>query len=321
MDYQILLYYLYTDIDDVVSLKAAHTYLCNQLELKGRVLLANEGINGTLSGTKENTDRYMEIMKHDPVFEGIVFKVDEAKEHAFGKLKVKIKPELVNLSLDDDVDPRQLTGDYVSPQEFQAAMHRDDTIVIDARNDYEFDLGHFKGAIRPDIEVFRDLPQWIEENESLLEGKKILTYCTGGVRCEKFSGWLKQKGYTDVGQLHGGIVTYGKDESVRGEDWEGLCYVFDERIAVPVNHVNPSVVGKDYFTGEPCERYINCANPTCHRQMICSEESEAKHLGSCSDQCRLSPYNEYVRKHNIDLHTIEMVNAMLHDNQVFAPKS
>ena len=112
--------------------------------------------------------------------------------------------------------------------------------------------------------------------------KRVVVYCTGGVRCEKFSGWMVREGYKDVGQLHGGIATYGKDPEVQGELWDGKMYVFDERIAVDVNHVDPSVVGKDWFDGTPCERYVNCGNPFCNRRILTSEENEDKYLRGCS---------------------------------------
>ena len=128
------------------------------------------------------------------------------------------------------MNPIELTGNYLSPKEFLRAMQDENTVVLDARNDYEYDLGHFRGAIRPDIRNFRELPQWVRDNKDQFEDKKILTYCTGGIRCEKFSGWLLEEGFEDVGQLHGGIVTYGKDPEVQGELWDGQMYVFDERI-------------------------------------------------------------------------------------------
>ena len=108
--------------------------------------------------------------------------------------------------------------------------------------------------------------------------KRVVVYCTGGVRCEKFSGWMVREGYKDVGQLHGGIATYGKDPEVQGELWDGKMYVFDERIAVDVNHVNPTIVGKDWFDGTPCERYVNCGNPFCNRRILASEDNEDKYL-------------------------------------------
>ncbi|HFJ9507070.1 oxygen-dependent tRNA uridine(34) hydroxylase TrhO [Bacillus cereus group sp. MYBK245-2] len=297
--YRVLLYYMYTTIENPEEFAAEHLAFCNSLELKGRILVAKEGINGTCSGTVEQTEKYMEAMNNDPRFDGIVFKIDEADGHAFKKMHVRPRPELVTLRLEDDINPHEITGKYLEPKDFYEAMKQEDTVIIDARNDYEFDLGHFKGAIKPDIESFRELPDWIRENKEVLEGKKILTYCTGGIRCEKFSGWLVREGYEDVSQLHGGIVTYGKDPEVQGELWDGQCYVFDERIAVPVNQKEHVIVGKDYFTGEPCERYVNCANPECNKKILCSEENEAKYLRACSHECRVSPRNRYVIQHEL----------------------
>jgi UPF0176 protein len=297
--YRVLLYYFYTKIENPEEYAAQHLAYCKDLGLKGRVLVANEGINGTLSGPVEQTNQYMEMMKNDPRFDGIVFKVDEADKHVFKKMHVRPRKELVTLRLEDDINPNELTGKYYSPKEFYEAMQDEDTVILDARNDYEYDLGHFKGAIRPDIETFRDLPNWVRENKEKFEGKKILTYCTGGIRCEKFSGWLVREGFEDVAQLHGGIVSYGKDPEVQGELWDGQCYVFDERIAVPINQKEHVIVGKDYFTGEPCERYVNCANPECNRQMLCSEENEHKYLRGCSHECRVHPRNLYIKEHGL----------------------
>ncbi|MCR3906857.1 MAG: rhodanese-related sulfurtransferase [Tenericutes bacterium] len=294
--YRILLYYHYTQIDDPETLREQHLKYCKELGLLGRVFISSEGINGTVSGTIEQTDLYMNNLKSNPLFKGIIFKIDESNGHAFKKMHVRVKNELVNFSLEDDINPLDITGKYVEPKEFYNGLNDPNTLVIDARNDYEYDLGHFKGALKPEIKRFRELPNWIRENKHLLKGKKILTYCTGGVRCEKFSGWLKKEGFDDVGQLHGGIVTYGKHPEVKGQLWEGNCYVFDQRISIPINQVNHVIVGKDYFTGEPCERYINCANPECNKQIICSEENEHKYLGSCSKECREHPRNRYVLK-------------------------
>jgi len=298
--YNILLYYHYTSIEDPNAFKEEHKALCQSLNLLGRIYITHEGINGTVSGLVKDTQAYMEVMQKHDLFKGIVFKIDESQNHVFKKLKVKIKNELVNFSLEDDVNPLEMTGQYLEPSEFFERLQDPQTVVIDARNTYEYDLGHFKGAIRPEIETFRELPQWIREHKDEFKDKKIITYCTGGVRCEKFSGWLKREGFEDVAQLHGGIVTYGKDPVAQGQLWDGLCYVFDERISVPINQVEHVIVGKDYFTGEPCERYINCANPDCNKQIICSLESEIAHQGSCSQACREHPRNRYTTKLLLD---------------------
>ncbi|WP_077617173.1 rhodanese-related sulfurtransferase [Bacillus sinesaloumensis] len=297
--YRVLLYYQYVTIENPTEFAAEHLAFCKEIGLKGRILVATEGINGTVSGTIEQTDKYMEEMRKDPRFASMVYKIDEAEGHAFKKMHVRPRPELVNLSLEDDINPHELTGQYLSPKEFYERMQDQNTIILDARNTYEYDLGHFRGAIRPDVETFRDLPQWVRENKDMLEGKKILTYCTGGIRCEKFSGWLVREGFEDVGQLHGGIATYGKDPEVQGDLWDGQLYVFDERIAVPVNHKEHVIVGKDHFTSEPCERYVNCANPECNKQILCSEENEHKYLRGCTHECRVHPRNRYIEENGL----------------------
>ncbi|SDN21123.1 rhodanese-related sulfurtransferase [Alkalicoccus daliensis] len=293
--YRVLLYYLYTDIKDPEERAQKHLEYCKSIGLKGRILIADEGINGTVSGTYAQTDQYMKDMKADPAFKDIIFKIDEADGHAFKKMHVRYRPELVTLRLnEEDVDPREVTGNYLSPTEWYEKMQDPNTIILDARNTYEYDLGHFDGAIRPDIEYFRELPEWVDKNREMLEGKEILTYCTGGIRCEKFSGWLVEKGFDKVNHLEGGIVSYGKDPEVRGRRWNGQCYVFDERISVPINQEEHVIVGRDHFTGEPCERYVNCSNPACNKQILLSEETEAFYLGACTHECRVSPRNRYV---------------------------
>ncbi|MGC6769239.1 rhodanese-related sulfurtransferase [Enterococcus sp. LJL51] len=297
MDYQVLLYYKYVQIDNLEQFAKEHLALCKELNLKGRILVAEEGINGTLSGTTNETNRYMTVMLADKRFKDTFFKINEAEEHAFKKMFVRPRKELVALNLEDDINPLQLTGDYLEPKEFREALIDENTIVLDARNDYEYDLGHFRGAVRPDIRNFRELPKWIRDNKEQLMDKKIVTYCTGGIRCEKFSGWLLREGFDDVAQLHGGIANYGMNPETKGEFWDGKMYVFDERISVEINQVDKQIIGRDWFDGTPCERYINCANPYCNRQILSSEENEEKHLGGCCDECSKHPANRYVKEH------------------------
>lgn len=297
--YQVLLYYNYVDIDDKETFTEEHLALCNQIGLKGRILVANNGINGTVSGTVEQTQQYMDAMHADTRFEDMVFKIDEHDGHAFKKMHVRPREELVTFRVEDPTDPRAVTGEYLAPKEFFEAMQAEDTIILDTRNDYEYDVGHFRGAIRPDIENFRDLPQWVKDNQDLIEGKRILTYCTGGIRCEQFTGWLLKEGYDNVAQLEGGIVSYGKDPEVKGQLWDGLCYVFDNRLTVPINHTEHVIIGVDHFDGQPCERYVNCSDPVCNKQIICSEENEHKYLRGCRPACRRSPNNMYVKEHEL----------------------
>lgn len=298
-NYQVLLYYQYVPIEDPEEFAKKHLEFCRSINLKGRILVGDEGINGTLSGLVEDTEKYIEAMHQDERFKEMLFKIDAAEEHAFKKMHVRARKEIVSLNLEDDLNPLDLTGQYLSPKEFKEAIIDENTVVIDARNDYEYDLGHFRGSVRPDIRSFRELPQWMIDNKEKFMDKRVVTYCTGGIRCEKFSGWLVREGFKDVGQLHGGIATYSRDPEVRGELWDGMMYVFDERISVPINHVEHVVVAKDWFDGEPCERYVNCANPFCNKQIFASEENEDKYLRGCSAECRCQEKNRYVSEHNL----------------------
>lgn len=294
--YQILLYYKYVHIENYEEFAEEHLAFCKELGLKGRILVAEEGINGTVSGTVEQTNKYMETMHSDPRFADMEFKVDEADGHAFKKMFVRPRKEIVSLRLENDINPNEKTGKYLSPKEFYEEMQKEDVIVLDARNDYEYEIGHFRGAINPGVDAFRDLPKWVKENLSEHKDKKILAYCTGGIRCEKFTGFLLEEGFKDVGQLHGGIIMYGKDEEVQGELYDGKCYVFDERISVPINKKENIIVSNCYYCGKKEDRYVNCANPECNRQHVCCEECEEKYQRSCSDECRAHPRNMYRRE-------------------------
>ena len=283
--YQVLLYYLYCDIADPEQYRDEHRELCEKLELLGRIIVGKEGLNGTLSGTPENCQAYMDVMKADALTAEVEFKIDPSDVHVFPKLSIKARDEIVTLGLADDFSPTETTGKYLEPTEWRDAMKDPDTVIIDARNDYEWGLGRFKDAILPPVNSFRELPQWIKDNRNLFEGKRVLTYCTGGIRCEKFSGYLVREGFDDVSQLHGGIVKYGKDPEVQGEDYEGQCYVFDQRVGVPVNSKNPSIVARCTHCDTPIERYVNCANKECNEQHFSCEACEETHHRCCSNTC------------------------------------
>ncbi|MBK8553689.1 MAG: rhodanese-related sulfurtransferase [Ignavibacteria bacterium] len=286
LQYRILLYYKYIHIDDHETYTKLHLKFCKALGVKGRIFIAAEGINGTLSGTVEQTDAYIYAMRMDPRFKDMKYKTDEAEEHVFKKLYVRPKKEIVTMNLDEDIDPNQITGKRLNPKEFLEAMKEENVVIIDARNDYEYDLGHFKKAIRPDVKNFKQFPEWIRENSDMIKDKKILTYCTGGVRCEKFSGLLKREGFKNVNQLKGGILSYAKHPETRGSLFDGKCYVFDERISVDVNFAEGyTMVGKCFHCGKPNDRYVNCANLSCHSQFLCCDECEVKYKRSCSKEC------------------------------------
>lgn len=284
--YRILLYYKYTPIEDPETFTEEHRAFCQELGVKGRILISHEGINGTLSGTVEQTQKYMDYMHQHPKFHDMVFKIDEHDRHAFKKLFVRLKKELVTWRLGkDDVKPYEVTGKRLSPKEFYEMLQRDDVIILDGRNDYEYDLGHFRGAIRPDVRTTREFPEWIRKNMSQYKDKTIITYCTGGIRCEKLTAFMIKEGFKDVYQLDGGIVTYGKDPEVKGQLFDGKCYVFDERISVPINRVEHVVVGKCYHCGSSTETYINCEYDMCHKQHLVCDKCIEIYRGYCSKEC------------------------------------
>jgi UPF0176 protein len=293
-NYRILLYYKYVPIADFEQFAKDHLQYCKELGVKGRILIASEGINGTISGTVEQTNEYMRYMHSQLLFKDMSFKIDPSAGHAFHKIFVRQKKELVTFRLEEDVDPNVLTGKHLTPKEFYDKMQDEDVIVLDGRNYYEYDVGHFRNAIRPEIESFRDFPDWIRENLSEYKDRPILTYCTGGIRCEKLSGFLLKEGFKNVAQLEGGIVTYGKDEEIKGRLFDGKCYVFDERKTVPINQTDEDIiVGKCHHCGRSEDRFINCANDYCHLQHISCITCEEEHKSFCSDACEQFELSRY----------------------------
>ena len=285
--YQVLLYYFYNSFPDPEGYREEHLALCKKLGLLGRILIGKEGINGTLSGTPENCNAYREYMDNHPLTKGMEWKVDDVDAHQFPRLSIKVREEIVPLGLkEEDFSPQECTGTHVSPQEWQKMMEQEDTVLLDARNQYEWELGHFKGALLPEVDSFRELTDWVRDNKEQLEGKKVMTYCTGGIRCEKFSGFLKKEGLGDIYQLHGGIVTYGKDPQTQGDGWLGSCYVFDKRIKVPINSTDSAtVISKCCHCDKPSERYRNCAWSPCNARHFSCESCDEATGGYCQDAC------------------------------------
>jgi len=287
-NYQTILYYCYSPIADAEQFAADHLAFCKSLNLTGRIIVADEGLNGTVSGTKESCEAYMEAVHADARFAKTEFKIDDVAEPSFIKMHCRYKAEIVHSGLRDPniINPNKQTGKHLEPTEFQKMIHDDDVVVLDVRSNYEHNLGKFKNAITLDIENFREFPDKIEELEQF-KGKKILTYCTGGIKCEKASALLLHHGFENVYQLHGGIIKYGKEAG--GEDFEGKCYVFDNRIAVDVNKVNPTVVSKCYNCGTVTPKMINCANPECNEHVTQCDACGEKLLGCCSETCVSNP--------------------------------
>lgn len=292
--YQVLLYYKFVRIDDPEDFARTHEALCRDLGLRGRILVAPEGLNGTVSGSPKACSAYMQAMHSDARFADMTFKIDDVEDHVFRKLFVRARPELVTFRTDAP-DPNVRTGRHLSPREFHEMMQRPDVVILDGRTGYEYDLGHFRGAIRPEVDSFREFPTWIREHMTDARKRPILTYCTGGIRCEKLTAFMLDEGFDEVYQLDGGIVSYGKDEDVRGALWDGRCYVFDERISVDINHTDDRrIVGRCHHCGTPTEQYVNCANLDCHKQHLSCPVCEERFVRSCSEECMNAPRHEFL---------------------------
>jgi UPF0176 protein len=281
----ILLYYKYVQIDNAEALRDEQRVLCTKLGLKGRIIISKEGINGTVEGTQENTELYIGAMQKDPRFADIDFKKSPGTGNAFPKLSIKARSEIVTLgSGTADVTPDFKRGDYISPDELQKLYdNKEDFVVIDMRNDYEHAIGYFENSIRLPIKYFKEIPEAIEDIADKLQGKKIVSVCTGGVRCEKATGYLVERGFENVYQLEGGMVRYL--EKHPGKKFKGSLYVFDGRIAVsydtPETH---EIVGRCHHCDQPTERYTNCEYVLCHNHIISCDDCFSKsHF--CTEEC------------------------------------
>ncbi|MEO6149812.1 MAG: rhodanese-related sulfurtransferase [Mucilaginibacter sp.] len=286
--YNTLLYYCYSTIEDAEQFAADHLKFCKELGLTGRIVVADEGLNGTVSGTDESCKAYMDAIHAEDRFAHTEFKIDEVDTPSFVKMHVRYKSEIVHSGLRDPhiINPQKQTGKHLAPADFMAMKDRDDVVILDVRSNYEHTLGKFKNAVTLDIENFRDFPSKINELAKFKD-KKILTYCTGGIKCEKASALLLHEGFTDVYQLHGGIIKYGKEAG--GKDFEGKCYVFDNRLSVDVNSVNPVVISACYNCGATTEKMINCATPECNEHFTQCDACGEKTEGCCSDACQAHP--------------------------------
>ncbi len=284
--YNVLLYYKYIEIQNPIREVKTHRALCDKLGIKGRIIIANEGINGTVAGTPYAIQAYKTYMKNHPLFFDIVFKESSAESQVFPKLKIKVREEIVSLKTALDITRDNVKrGKYIEPEDLYALMQSDEEYyIVDVRNDYETYIGKFKNSIPLPIKNFRELPDGIKDIEHLKK-KKIVTVCTGGIRCEKASAYLIQQGFEDVSQLHGGIVTYGN--KYPDEGYEGSCYVFDSRVAVQINsEERRKIISSCYYCHTPTDRYINCCNAACNKQYVSCEACQQSHQSACCDACK-----------------------------------
>jgi len=256
-----------------------------QLGMLGRIYIANEGINAQFSVPEENYQSLIDYLNSDERFKNMPLKIaveDDGK--SFYKLVIKVRKKIVADGLDDGEFDVTNVGKHLTAKEFNEAMSMPNTIVVDMRNQYESEIGHFEGAITPDVDTFREeLPLVVDQLSSKKE-TKILIYCTGGVRCEKASAYMKHHGFNDVNQLHGGIIDYAKQVKEQGLEnkFIGKNFVFDERLG---ETISGDIISKCHQCGNPSDTHTNCANAECHLLFIQCESCKEKMKNCCSYRC------------------------------------
>ncbi len=223
--------YKFVSLPDYQALQAPILKVCNQHRIKGTLLLASEGINGTIAGAPSEIATVITYLKQDPRLSDLEHKASYANSHPFYRMKVKLKKEIVTMGV-AGVNPNNVVGTYVKPEDWNALISDPDVLLLDTRNNYEVSIGTFKGAIDPKTATFREFPQFVAQHLDKTRQKKVAMFCTGGIRCEKASSYMKQQGFEEVYHLQGGILKYLETVPKEQSMWQGECFVFDQRVAV-----------------------------------------------------------------------------------------
>ncbi|MDB4026060.1 rhodanese-related sulfurtransferase [Candidatus Thioglobus sp.] len=226
--------YKFTRLDDFEEIQGPLKIFLESLNIRGTLLLAKEGVNGTISGDNDSIMESLDYLQKDQRLVGLEYKFSYSEKPPFKRLKVKLKKEIVTLGV-SDIDPIFSSGTYVKPADWNELVNDPDVVLIDTRNNYEFEIGSFKGSINPNTETFREFPDYTKNNLEKYRDKKIAMFCTGGIRCEKSTAYLKSKGFENVFHLQGGILKYLEEVKEDESLWEGECFVFDDRVAVKHN--------------------------------------------------------------------------------------
>jgi UPF0176 protein len=233
--YLVTALYHFVNVDNYQDFQQPILNFCKNHNIKGTLLLAKEGINGTVSGLQSDVGLFHEFIQEEPLFNGsfknLEHKESWAESNPFYRMKVKLKKEIVTLGV-PGISPKKHVGQYVDPKDWNALITDPDTIVIDTRNDYEYDIGTFKNAINPNTKTFREFPDFVKKNLASNKNKKVAMFCTGGIRCEKATSFLLDEGFDEVYHLKGGILKYLENVPQEKSLWDGECFVFDQRVSV-----------------------------------------------------------------------------------------
>lgn len=293
--YFVLAYYFFTPIENPAAEVAKHLEFIQGKDIRCRVYISEEGINGQMSGSAEDAEKYMTWLRSDSRFAEVKFKIHLTDEQVFPRATVKYRKQLV--AMDEPVD-MTLTGVHLTPAQWKEMLqHRDeDTIVIDTRNDYEWKIGHFDGADLPPFETFREFPKYARDLKNQKDPKKtrVMMYCTGGIRCELYSALMKQEGFDQVFQLDGGIINYGLQE---GHDlWHGKLFVFDDRLAVSIDGEEVAPISQCRHCNAGSDVYYNCANMDCNELFLACPVCAERLQGCCSEACETAPRRRFFVK-------------------------
>lgn len=287
---KILLYYIFTPLEDPEAIRLWQRTLCESLNLRGRILLSTHGINGTVGGELKDLKQYVKTTKEYPGFKPMRFKWSEGAREDFPRLSVKVRDELVTFGVADELQVTEHGvvdgGKHLSPQAVHELVEKrkGDVVFFDGRNAHEAAIGKFKDAVVPDVQHTRDFPKELADPKyDAIKDKPVVTYCTGGIRCEVLSALMKRRGFKEVYQIDGGIVKYGE---TYGDDglWEGALYVFDDRMNVRFSEKSKDI-GVCVHCGQTTSNYENCAVKSCNNLVLicenCKDNTEV-----CSDACR-----------------------------------
>jgi UPF0176 protein len=301
--FKVAAFYAFTELLNLEDLQRTFTHFLKKEDIKGTVLLAHEGINGTVAGTEDGIDRFKNFLQLNNLYQSQNFKTSTCAEDPFPRLKIKLKDEIVSIG-NELVDPAKIVGEYVQPEDWNSLISQEDVLVLDTRNTYEFSIGTFKKSIQPETTNFREFPDWLEgiESKGLDKSKKVAMFCTGGIRCEKASSLMKAKGFKNIYHLQGGILNYLEKIDEENSLWNGECFVFDDRVALNHNLEVGSYdmchgcrmpirdkdkLEEEYVTGVSCPNCFNTKTPDQkkryadrQKQIDLAKLRNEKHIGA-----------------------------------------
>jgi UPF0176 protein len=280
---KMILYYKFTPIADPEAIRLWQKALCEKLNIRGRILISDKGINGTLGGDIVNLKAYVKETKSFAPFKTTAFKWSDGDREDFPRLSIKVRSETVTLGWEPEVDAQGVKGGgkHLKPHEVNELLAKHpDAVFFDGRNNYESAIGKFKGAITPDVKTFKQMPEELDKSEyEAIKDKPVITYCTGGIRCETLSALMKKKGFKDVYQIDGGIVKYGETFKDEGH-WEGKLYVFDKRKKLAFSEKSKDIASCEHC-GANTSNQVNCSEASCNKQIVVCEQ--------CTDQQTMCP--------------------------------